>query len=122
MAAGRKASPKGAQAQGPLAGPCSMSATSRRTRRPIASIFDQTAAAQDGSLTLGRVGAHRGCAMSKTDEFWLYAREAILSASYAKTDEERLGLLDLGQTWTQAALLERGSAVGRDSRKPSLEL
>jgi hypothetical protein len=60
--------------------------------------------------------------MSKTDEFWLYAREAILSASYAKTDEERLGLLDLGQTWTQAALLERGSAVGRDSRKPSLEL
>ena len=36
--------------------------------------------------------------MSKTDQFWLYAREAILSASYAKIDEERQGLLDLGRT------------------------
>jgi len=52
--------------------------------------------------------------MSKTDEFWQYAKEATLSASYAKTDEERQGLLDLGRTWTQAALLERASAVGRD--------
>ena len=26
--------------------------------------------------------------MSKTDEFWQYAKEAILSASYAKTDDE----------------------------------
>ena len=34
--------------------------------------------------------------MSKTDQFWQYAKEAILSASYAKTDEERQGLLDLG--------------------------
>jgi hypothetical protein len=54
--------------------------------------------------------------MSKIDQFWQYAKEAILSASYAKTDEERQGLLDLGRTWTQAALLERASAVGRDSR------
>jgi len=52
--------------------------------------------------------------MSKTDQFWQYAREAIVSASYAKTDEERQGLLDLGRTWTQAALLERASAVGRN--------
>jgi hypothetical protein len=52
--------------------------------------------------------------MSKTDQFWQYAKEAVLSASYAKTDEERQGLLDLGRTWTQAALLERASAVGRD--------
>ena len=47
--------------------------------------------------------------MSITDQFWLYAKEAIHSASYAKTDEERQGLLDLGRTWTQAALLERQS-------------
>jgi len=53
--------------------------------------------------------------MSKTDQFWQYAKEAVLSASYAKTDEERRGLLDLGRTWTQAALLERASSVGRDS-------
>jgi hypothetical protein len=45
--------------------------------------------------------------MSKTDEFWQYAKEAILSASYAKTDDERQGLLDLARTWTQAALVER---------------
>jgi hypothetical protein len=53
--------------------------------------------------------------MSKTDQFWQYAKEAILSASYARTDEERQGLLELGRTWTQAALLERASTVGRDS-------
>ena len=45
--------------------------------------------------------------MSKTDEFWLYAKEATLSASYAKTDDERQGLLDLARTWTQAALIGR---------------
>ena len=52
--------------------------------------------------------------MSKTDQFWQYAKEAVLSASYAKTDEERQGLLDLGRTWTQAALLERDSSIDRD--------
>jgi hypothetical protein len=51
--------------------------------------------------------------MSKTDQFWQYAKEAVISTFYAKTDEERQGLLlDLGRTWTQAALLERASAVG----------
>jgi hypothetical protein len=40
-------------------------------------------------------------------EFWQFAKEAILSASYAKTDDERQGLLDLARTWTQAALIER---------------
>ena len=52
--------------------------------------------------------------MSKTDQFWQYAKEAILSASYARTDEERQGLLDLGRTWTQAALLER-QPINHDS-------
>ena len=42
-------------------------------------------------------------------QFWQYAKEAILSASYAKTDEDKQGLLDLARTWTQAALLERHS-------------
>lgn len=45
--------------------------------------------------------------MSKTDEFWQYAKEAIISASRAETDDERRGLLDLARTWTQAALVER---------------
>jgi hypothetical protein len=45
--------------------------------------------------------------MSKTDEFWQYAKEAMLSASRAETDDERQGLLDLARTWTQAALVGR---------------
>ena len=47
--------------------------------------------------------------MSKTDEFWKYAKEAIVSVSFAKSDNERQGLLDLARTWTQAALVERQS-------------
>jgi hypothetical protein len=52
--------------------------------------------------------------MSKMDQFWQYAKEAILSASGANTDEDRQGLLELARTWTQAALLARGSSVERD--------
>jgi hypothetical protein len=51
--------------------------------------------------------------MSKTDQFWQYAREALLSASGAETDEDRQDLLELARTWTQAALLERASSVDR---------
>ena len=47
--------------------------------------------------------------MPKTDQVWQHAKEAVLSASYAKTDEDRRGLLDLARTRTQAALLERYS-------------
>jgi hypothetical protein len=53
--------------------------------------------------------------MSKTDEFWQYAKEAIISASRAETDYERQGLLDLARTWTQAALVERHLLADYDS-------
>jgi hypothetical protein len=46
-------------------------------------------------------------AMSKTDQFWQYAKEAILSACDATTDKDKEGLLELARTWTQAALQER---------------
>jgi hypothetical protein len=49
--------------------------------------------------------------MSKADVFWQYAKEAILSVAYAKTDDERHGLFDLARTWTQAALMERHEQV-----------
>ena len=70
-----------------------------------------------------RQGAHAGigmsghgaCLMSKTDQFWQYAKEAMLSASCAETDEDRQGLLELARTWTQAALLERASSVDGNS-------
>ena len=45
--------------------------------------------------------------MSETDQFWQYAREAMLSAGYAKTDEEKQDLIELARIWTQAALQER---------------
>jgi len=48
--------------------------------------------------------------MSKIDQFWQYAREAILSADDAKTDKDKAGLLELARTWTQAALQERQSS------------
>jgi hypothetical protein len=45
--------------------------------------------------------------MSVSDQFWQYAKEAVLAASLAESDDEKLGLLDLSRTWTQAALIER---------------
>jgi hypothetical protein len=45
--------------------------------------------------------------MLQTDQFWQYAKEAIISASRAESEDERRGLLDLAGTWTQAALIRR---------------
>ena len=42
--------------------------------------------------------------MSITDQFWQYAKEAILSAATAKTDEDRQSLLELARTWTRAGV------------------
>ena len=55
--------------------------------------------------------------MSKTDQFWQYAKEAMLLGCNAKTDEEKQGLFDLARTWTQAALLERASFRVRSLQK-----
>jgi hypothetical protein len=47
--------------------------------------------------------------MSKTDQFWQYAKEAIVSAWYAEADDDKRCLLELARIWTHAALLrERG--------------
>jgi hypothetical protein len=35
--------------------------------------------------------------MSITDQFWQYAKEAMLSACEAKTDDDRKGLLELAR-------------------------
>jgi hypothetical protein len=45
--------------------------------------------------------------MSKTDEFWQYAKEALLSALSAESDDDRQSLMELAKTWTRAAMLER---------------
>jgi hypothetical protein len=59
-------------------------------------------------LVLGMLGRRR-VSMSITDQFWQYAKEAMLSACDAKTDDDRQGLLELARTWTLAALVERQS-------------
>jgi hypothetical protein len=45
--------------------------------------------------------------MSSTDQFWQYAKEALLLAISADSDDDRQSLLELARTWTAAALLER---------------
>jgi hypothetical protein len=45
--------------------------------------------------------------MPNTDEFWKYAKEALISAESAGSEDERQSLLELAQTWLLAALLER---------------
>ena len=55
-------------------------------------------------------------AMSKADQFWLYAREAMLFGSDAETDQEKQTLFDLARIWTSAALLDRASPSDQDSR------
>ena len=57
--------------------------------------------------------------MSKSDQFWLYAKEAMLLARDAETDEEKQGLFDLARTWTQAALLQRASSSDHDGQPES---
>ena len=54
--------------------------------------------------------------MSKADQFWLYAREAVLFAGDSETDQEKQTLFDLARIWTQAALLDRASSSDQDSQ------
>jgi len=52
--------------------------------------------------------------MSVTDQFWQYAKETMLWACDAKTDEDRHALLSLAQIWTLAALVARRFLVDQD--------
>jgi hypothetical protein len=45
--------------------------------------------------------------MPSTDQFWQYAKEALLLALSAESDDERESLVELSQTWTRAAIVER---------------
>ena len=53
--------------------------------------------------------------MSEADQFWKYAKEATLSACYAKNGQDKQSLLALARIWTQAALQERASMDDRDT-------
>ena len=54
--------------------------------------------------------------MSITDQFWQYAKEAMLSACDAKTSEDKQDLLELAGVWTQAALNSRSRPAGSGNR------
>ena len=69
-------------------------------------------------LVLGMLERRR-VPMSITDQFWQYAKEAMLSACCAKTDDDKQALRDLAQTWTQAALVERQSINYDSPAEPS---
>ncbi len=44
-----------------------------------------------------------GCQMSEASEFRKYADEALRWAAKSTTEKERLSLMELAHTWTQAA-------------------
>jgi hypothetical protein len=76
--------------------------------------FDQNTSADECMRGWGRRAQHES-AMSKTEEFWEFAREATLLACNAEADEDKRGLFYLARTWTQAALLERATVSDRSS-------
>ena len=53
--------------------------------------------------------------MSETDQFWEYAKEAMLLACDAKIAKDKHDLLELAGTWTQAALQSRSRQLGEIS-------
>ncbi len=53
--------------------------------------FDQTATAEEGTLTLGGVGAHERCAMSKTDQLWLKCSAEQISEIIDRITTLRMG-------------------------------
>ena len=53
--------------------------------------------------------------MSETDQFWEYAKEAMLLSCDAKTGRDKQELLELAGTWTQAALQSRSRPLGDGS-------
>jgi hypothetical protein len=55
--------------------------------------------------------------MPITDQFWQYAKEAMLLAYEAKSDEDKQAFLDLAWTWTQAALVGQHFLVVHDTAR-----
>ena len=54
---------------------------------------------------------HARVFVSKTDQFWEYAKEAILSACYAKTDEDKQALLELARKDLDASGVTRARVL-----------
>ena len=74
--------------------------------------FAQTATAKE--CKRGWRG-HGKVLMSETDQFWEYAKEAMLLVCDAKTAKDKQELLELSWTWTRAALQSRSRQLGEVS-------
>jgi hypothetical protein len=61
------------------------------------------------------MAGHGKVLMSETDQFWEYAKEAMLLACDAKIANDKQDLLELSGTWTQAALQSRSRQLGEVS-------
>ena len=62
-----------------------------------------------------RMAGHGKVLMSETDQFWEYAKEAMLLACDAKIAKDKQDLLELSGTWTQAALQSRSRQLAEVS-------
>jgi hypothetical protein len=49
--------------------------------------------------------------MTKAEQFWLYAEEAMRRAVHSKSEKERQALRELARTWTQAAMQCEGESA-----------
>jgi hypothetical protein len=78
-----------------------------RLQHALLSNLEQTAGSE--GTHLGSGCRHTRGAMSRLDQFWYYAREAMLAAGDAETVEDQQQLFALAQTWTAAALSEQQS-------------
>jgi hypothetical protein len=62
-----------------------------------------------------RMSGHGRVLMSETDQFWEYAKEAMLLACDAKIAKDKQDLLELSGTWTRAAIQSRSRQLGEVS-------
>jgi hypothetical protein len=58
------------------------------------------------------MAGHGKVLMSETDQFWEYAKEAMLLVCDVETAKDKQELLELSGTWTQAALQSRSRQLG----------
>jgi len=58
----------------------------------------------------------KGVAMSKANEFQIYANECLAWAKTADTEEKRKQFLGLARTWMQAAVPEERGNASRDDQ------
>jgi hypothetical protein len=52
--------------------------------------------------------------MSNAEQFWQYAEEAMRRADQSQNEKEKLALIELARTWTQAAMASKGNDHSRD--------